>query len=97
MIRLLKILLILLVILIGVFFTLQNPDMVPVDFYYFQFSAPLSLTLVACLLIGAVLGWLLAMLRMLPRIRSYRRMQKKYADAEAEITNLRKLPITDEP
>ena len=97
MIRLLKILFILLVILIGIFFTLQNPGMVPVDLYYFQFSAPLSLILLACLLIGVVLGWLLAILRMLPRIRSYRQMKKKYADAEAEITNLRKLPITDEP
>ena len=94
---LLKTLLLLFVVLVGIFFTLQNPATVVVDFYYFDFSAPLSLVILLSLLTGAVLGWTLVWIRMLPRQRRYRQLEKKCAEAEAEIINLRRLPITDEP
>ena len=94
---LLKILLLLFVVLVGILFTLQNPSTVAVDFHYFQFNAPLSLVILFSMLIGVLLGWVLVWIRMLPRQRDYRRLKKKCAEAEAEIINLRKLPITDEP
>lgn len=94
---LLKTLLLLFVVLVGILFTLQNPAAVAVDFHYFHFNAPLSLVILFSVLIGVILGWMLVWIRMLPRLRRYRQLEKKCAEAEAEIINLRRLPITDEP
>ena len=94
---LLKILFLIIIVSVGIFFTLHNPEIVPIDFYYFRIEAPLSLVILFSLLLGVMLGWMLVWVKMLSRQRQFRQLKKKYAEAEAEITNLRKLPITDEP
>jgi len=91
-----KILLLLSTILLGIIFTIQNPGKVSVDYYFGSFEAPLSLIISASLLSGALLGWFIAWTRGLGKQRKYRQAQKKLMAAEAEISNLRKLPIKDD-
>lgn len=91
-----KIILLLATVFLGVVFALQNPHKVTVDYYFGRFEAPLSLVVFTCLLSGAVLGWLIAWVRSLAKLHKCRQLKKKLLAAEAEISNLRRLPIKDE-
>lgn len=91
-----KIFLLLATILLGIIFTIQNPGKVTVDYYFSSIEAPLSLVISVSLLLGAILGWIIAWVRGLGKQRQHRQIQKKLTIAEAEISNLRKLPIKDE-
>lgn len=91
-----KIFLLLATVLLGIIFTLQNPGKVTVGYYFSSIEAPLSLVISASLLLGAILGWVIAWARGLGKQHRHRQLQKKLMMAEAEISNLRKLPIKDE-
>lgn len=91
-----KIFLLLATVLLGIIFTVQNPGKVTINYYFSSIEAPLSLVISVSLLLGAVLGWVIAWTRGFGKQRRYRQMQKKLIAAEAEISNLRKLPIRDD-
>ncbi|HID80806.1 MAG TPA: LapA family protein [Chromatiales bacterium] len=83
-------------VLLGIIFTVQNPGKVTINYYFSSIEAPISLVISVSLLLGAILGWMIAWSRALGKQRRYRQMQKKLTAAEAEISNLRKLPIRDD-
>ena len=91
-----KTFLLLATVFLGIIFTLQNPGNVTVNYYFSSIEAPLSLVIAVSLLLGAILGWIIAWTRGLGKQRRHRQVQKKLTMAEAEISNLRKLPIKDE-
>ncbi len=56
MLRLVSFIVLLFVLIIGIYFGLLNADPVSVNYYFGTYEMPLSLLLVATLLIGALLG-----------------------------------------
>lgn len=67
--RLILILLILIVVAVGAWFAALNAAWVPLDFQFFHVQAPIGVALLASLLIGWLLGGLVAWLGPTPRLR----------------------------
>lgn len=93
--RLLGLAAILLIILFGLSFSLLNAARVDVDYYFGAIGMPLSLALVAALIVGAVLGVLSALGVVLGKQRELRRLRKRVRDSEKELSELRRLPLKD--
>ena len=93
--RLLGFAAILLIILFGLSFSLLNATRVDVDYYFGAIGMPLSLALVAALIVGAVLGVLSALGVVLGKQRELRRLRKRVRDSEKELSELRRLPLKD--
>jgi len=67
--RLILIVLTLLVIAIGALFGALNAGRIALDFYFFQTEVPTGAALLAALLLGWLLGGLVAWLGQVPRLR----------------------------
>ncbi|MFA9462344.1 lipopolysaccharide assembly protein LapA domain-containing protein [Thiohalorhabdus sp. Cl-TMA] len=97
--RTLSALLFLVVFLIGVSFALKNPQGVQIH-YYFGIDLgpfPVSLVVIVVLLMGVLLGGLVASFPLMSRHREVRRIRRRMEDMEQELGRLRKLPLKDEP
>ncbi len=93
--RLLGFAALLIVILFGLTFSLLNASRVDVDYYFGSVPMPLSLALVAALIVGAVLGVLSALGVVMGKQRELRRLRKRVRDSEKELSELRRLPLKD--
>ena len=93
--RLLGLAAILLIILFGLSFSLLNATRVDVDYYFGTVGMPLSLALVAALIVGAVLGVLSALGVVLGKQRELYRLRKRVRNSEKELSELRRLPLKD--
>ena len=87
MLRLVSFIVLLFVLIIGIYFGLLNADPVSVNYYFGTYEMPLSLLLVATLLIGALLGAVASIgiiFRMRKRISNLKREVSKQ---ERELEN----------
>ena len=76
----LKALLVLAVVLLGLTFHLRNGELVTVNYYFGSSELPLSLALAGALLLGALLG----VLACLPRMVALRRAKARAKDQQAQ-------------
>lgn len=76
----LKALLVLAVVLLGLTFHLRNGELVTVNYYFGSIELPLSLALAGALFLGALLG----VLACLPRMVALRRAKARAKDQQAQ-------------
>ena len=74
-------------------FTLENLDLVPLNLVFNQIQVPLGLTMLACFVLGALLGVVFSISLALKNKNRARVLAKKVTVAEQEVANLRQLPI----
>jgi len=87
----------LLIVLIGLSFAMENSHSVEFHYYVGSVQTPLAWLLVLTLLAGAVLG-MIASLGVILRLRAeLRRLRKQVAVAQEEVRNLRAIPIRNAP
>lgn len=81
------------VLLLGLLFFVKNNQTVELNYIIGTTELPVSLLLLACLSLGALLG-ILATVPMLLRIRLQKsRLEKQIKMTEKEVNNLRVLPV----
>ena len=81
----------------GLTFTLKNAQ--PVELHYYPdlvVAAPLSMVLLATLLLGALIGMLVTWGAGLKKKRDLSRARKKITKLNQEIQNLRSIPIKEQ-
>jgi putative membrane protein len=87
----------LLVILLAVlFFSLLNVEAVDLNLHFVILHRPLALYLVITLFLGVILGMLASLPGQIHTRREASRLRRKMRATEAEIKNLRNMPIRDE-
>lgn len=92
--RILYSLFIILLILIGIAFTVLNFGVVTLNLYFVQFDkVPLAVLVLIAALIGALLGVLVCAGALMKRQHELRGLRKKAERAEQEVQNLRNIPI----
>ena len=87
--------LLLVVALLGLTFALMNADTVHLSFYFTEVEAPLSLVVVLAMILGAALGVLASLGIVVAQKRELGRLRRSVKLAEAEVSNLRALPLKD--
>jgi putative membrane protein len=87
--------LLLVVALLGLTFALMNADTVQLSFYFTEVKAPLSVVVVLAMIFGAALGVLASLGIVVAQKRELGRLRRSVKLAEAEVTNLRALPLKD--
>jgi uncharacterized integral membrane protein len=95
MFRLLRVVLVVVALVLGMVFALLNHESVTIDLLFDQFQPPLVALLIINLLIGLGIGALIYLPRQIALRLEIERTRKKLAAAEAEIRNLRNLPLKD--
>jgi uncharacterized integral membrane protein len=98
MTRLIQIVFLLLMLLIGMAFHVNNDAPVILDFGISTISVPhLSWVVVGAFAVGALLGIVVMLNKNLRLLSQIRRLQKQHDIASKEIVNLRAIPINDVP
>lgn len=93
--RIMTIILFVIVLIIGAGFSAINLAPVDINYYLGALNLPLSIVIIAAIILGTLLG-ALALSTSILRLRyENRRLRKKLAISEQEIDSLRILPITD--
>ena len=93
--RIIKLALILIIMLLGVVFTVLNADPVQFNYYFGSREIPLSLVTTGALGIGALLGVLSCMGVMFGLKRENLSLKRQSQMANQEVKNLRALPLKD--
>ncbi len=83
------------VIIGAILFTIMNPAVVEINLMLTTLSLPFSLIVLSSILLGVFLGILIGGMMVLGRKREIRRLRKALANAEKELSNLRKMPLKD--
>lgn len=91
--RLIGFIVILAVVLFGLSFALLNSAPVEVDYYLGIANLPLSLALVAALVLGALLGVCFTAAVALRQRRALAHARRRLNQAERELSELRQLPV----
>jgi putative membrane protein len=93
--RIMTIILFVIVLMLGAGFSAINLTPVDINYYLGVLSLPLSIVIIAAIILGTLLG-ALALSTSILRLRyENRRLRKKLISSEQEINSLRILPITD--
>lgn len=95
MLRLIYISLALMVIILGVAFSVLNAESIQLNYYLGSVDLPLSLVLVIAMIVGAMLGIFASMSLIIGSRRSANKLKRSVEVAEKEIVNLRNIPIKD--
>jgi len=95
--RVIGLIVLLVVLVLGLSFSLLNAHPVTVEYYLGKTDLPLSLALVIALFLGAVLGVLASLGIVVRQRRALSKLRKRVNDAERELSQLRTLPIKDSP
>lgn len=95
MIRLLRNLALLLALVVGIAFGFLNFQLVTVDLLWSEVRVPLVVVLVLDFVLGFGLALLLLLARTLKLRGDLARQRRQLKDAQAEIRNLRSMPIHD--
>jgi len=83
--RLALVFVILLFIVFGALFGALNSERIPIDFYFFQPSVPKGALLLCAVLLGWLLGGLVAWFARVPRLRrDLRKTQRELREARAQ-------------
>lgn len=96
MLRLLYFLLALIVVILGVVFSVLNADTVQLHYYLGSIELPLSLVLILAMIVGALLGIFSSLGFIIGSRRSASKLKRSVEVAEKEIVNLRNIPIKNE-
>jgi putative membrane protein len=93
--RIMTIILFVIVLMLGAGFSAINLTAVDINYYLGVLSLPLSMVIIAAIILGTILG-ALALSTSILRLRYENcRLRKKLISSEQEINSLRILPITD--
>ncbi len=76
-------------------FAALNSDPVSIDYYVGRIEVPLALLIVAALGVGALLGSLVGLGRVVRVKRDMARLRRETRATEEEVRNLRALPLRD--
>ncbi len=94
--RIVNLVLILIVTLVTVTFTLLNSQPVKINYYFGSYEIDLLIVIVMALVIGALLGVMAALGKLVSLKQEMLRKDKKIKIAEKELENLRSLPLKDD-
>jgi len=95
MMRIIYISLALIVVILGVAFSVLNAESIQLNYYLGSIELPLSLVIVIAMIIGAALGILASMSLIIGSRRNTHKLKRAVEVAEKEIVNLRNIPIKD--
>jgi putative membrane protein len=95
MLRIVRSVLFLGILLASLGFALINAEIVPINYYFGRWEAPLSLTLVIAAAAGALFGVISCLGTIFRLKREVSRLGRAVKLSEAEIMNLRSIPIKD--
>jgi putative membrane protein len=85
----------LLLVVLGLSFTVMNAAEVQLNYYFGTLAAPLSLVVVGAIAAGAVLGVLASLGMILGQKREMAKLRRTMKLTEKELSNLRALPLKD--
>lgn len=95
MLRLIRNLIVILAVFIGLAFGFFNYDSTPVDLLWTRTEAPLAVLLGLAFVLGLVVALIVCGVRMVKLRSRLSSTKRQLKDAEAEISNLRSMPIHD--
>ena len=95
MLRLIGYFIVFVLVILGLSFAVLNAQLVTLNYYLGTVPVPLSLALVSCLALGALLGVFVSLGMLVGQKRRVAQLQRKVAMAEQEVNNLRAIPIKD--
>ena len=84
-----------LVVIIGITFSGLNSQTVAINYYLGETTLYLPILLLLTLLVGVVLGFIIALPAFLKRKNITRHLKQQIKQAEQEISNLRNIPIKE--
>lgn len=93
--RILALVVLLLVIALGLTFSVMNAEPVDLDYYFGTAAIPLALLLAGAVVLGALLGVLASLGAIFRLKRDNSRLRRDMRLAEKEVTNLRSIPLRD--
>jgi len=93
--RIVTYILLIIVILLGVTFAGLNADPVMLNYYIGSAKLPLSLLLAMSLLSGCIIGLFVSLVLYVKLKSSNRRLRSRLKNLEAEVANLRTIPLKD--
>lgn len=94
MVRLLWLIWMLVMLLLGIKIALDNTESVQLQLFYWQApEVSLGLTVCLALLVGVIIGWIASTGPYLLARQRARRLQKRLAQSEQEVSNLRTAPL----
>ncbi|HQU15384.1 MAG: hypothetical protein B7Z66_08540 [Chromatiales bacterium 21-64-14] len=96
MVRIVGFVVLVVVVAVALSFAVLNAGVVPLNFYFGTRHVPLALALVLAVVIGAVLGVVASLGMVLRSKREVLRLRRTARQVEAELENLRTLPIKHE-
>lgn len=82
-------------LVVGGSFSLLNTTDVMVDYFFAKHEVPLAILLIIFMILGAILAAALLSFKSLGLRNEIRRLNREKNAAEAEVANLRNLPIKD--
>jgi putative membrane protein len=85
----------LIVVVVGLTFTVLNADSVTINYYFGKDDVPLSLIVVLAIACGAVIGVIAALSSVLNVKRELSKVRKELKLKEQEVSNLRAIPLKD--
>lgn len=94
--RLVQGIVLLAVFVLALAFTVINADTVTLNYYLGRLELPLSVTLIGTFAVGAVVGILVNIGRVIRLKREIHRLKRSERIAQQELTNLRSLPAREE-
>jgi lipopolysaccharide assembly protein A len=93
--RIIKLFFLMVVMMLGVVFTVLNADPVQFNYYFGSRELPLSLIMTGALGVGVLLGIISCMGLMFGMKRENLSLKRKSQLASQEVNNLRALPLKD--
>jgi len=93
--RIIKLFFLMIVVMLGVVFTVLNADPVQFNYYFGSLELPLSLVMTGALGVGVLLGIVSCMGLMFGMKRENLSLKRKSQLASQEVNNLRALPLKD--
>jgi len=88
--------LLLLVVLLGLTFTLHNAESVTLKYYFgIEWQGALSLVIIISFVLGVAAGYLVSLKARLGLQHKLVKLQRDVQQAEQEVANIRALPIKD--
>lgn len=95
MLRVVKIVFVLVALCLGIAIALSNDKLTTVNYLFGEAQLSLVVVMLGSLLLGFFLALLLCTSRILMLRAKTRRLRRQLRDAEAELKNLRNLPLQD--
>ncbi len=97
MLNIISIIFFIILIILGLSFSLLNATLVPLNYYFSSVELPLAFALMTALMIGALFGALGVLSVVIKLKRETMRLKKTINASERELSQLRILPIKDKP